>query len=73
MTVPNPMLPVDKSDVFEERFFFFFFSAAHHLASPVLGPRGVTDAEVSYVSSRHQSQMLPNGALSAVPTPSDPT
>ena len=37
VTVPNPMLPVDKSDVFEER------AAAHHLANPVLGPRGVTD------------------------------
>ena len=86
VTVPNPMLPVDESGVFEERAALrdlLQYESWHRydppritLPAPCLGPVGSLTAEVADVSSRHQSQhhyqMLPNGAL-AVPTPSDPT
>ena len=50
VTVPNPMLPVDESGVFEKRAalrYLLQYESWHPpritLPGPVLGPRGVTD------------------------------
>ena len=64
VTVPNPMLPVDESGVFEERAALRYLlqyeswrtRRASPCQAPCLGPVGSLTAEVAYVSSRHQSQ-----------------